>query len=208
VTVVAVLGTGTDVGKTWVLARLVTELRRRGRDITVRKPAQSFAPADVGATDADVLADAAGCGPTDVCPAHRWYETPMAPPMAAEVLGRPGFSVADLAAEVVADGLVLVEGAGGPRSPLARDGDNVDLARALRAQLVVLVADAGLGAINAVRLCGDALSGFDLVVVLNRFDPVDDLHQRNRSWLAGAGYCVVTDPGALADALGRRLEGS
>jgi len=35
-------------------------------------------------------------------------------------------------------------------------------------------------------------------VFLNRFDPLDDLHPRNRDWLATrAGLEVVTDPEAL-----------
>ncbi len=54
--------------------------------------------------------------------------------------------------------------------------------------MILLVADAGLGTINAVRLTADALTvgglaGKDLIVVLNRFDGGDDLHQRNRNWL-------------------------
>jgi hypothetical protein len=35
-------------------------------------------------------------------------------------------------------------------------------------------------------------------VVLNRFDPGDDLHERNRAWLAGRdGFDVVVDPDDL-----------
>ena len=61
-----------------------------------------------------------------------------------------------------------------------------------------IVADAGLGTINAVRLCAEALRGFQLVVALNRFDPADELHTRNRSWLADAGFELLTDPELLA----------
>lgn len=205
--IVFVTGTGTEVGKTWTLVRVLIALRARGGAVAVAKPAQSYAPEEVGRTDADLLARALDADPLDVCPAHRWYATPMAPPMAAAVLGAPPFTIADLAEEtpvVPSGGLLFVEGAGGPRSPLASDGDNVDLARALGAGLAVLVADAGLGTINAVRLCADALRGFHLVVALNRFDPADDLHRRNRLWLADAGFELVTDPPALA---ARLLEG-
>ena len=77
------------------------------------------------------------------------------------MLGAPPFTIADLAAETAPcrprRRYAFVEGAGGPRSPLAADGDNVDLARGVGAELAVLVADAGLGTINAVRLCVDAL---------------------------------------------------
>ena len=105
--------------------------------------------------------------------------------MAARELGEPPFTVADLAAEIVwpeALAVGLVEGVGGPRSPIAADGDNVDLARALQPHLVVVVGDAGLGTINAVRLSVGAFDDFPVVVALNRFGD-DPLHERNREFL-------------------------
>jgi len=209
-TTVFVAGTGTDVGKTWVLVELLTELRRRGHHVAARKPAQSFAPEEVGSTDAELLAAATDARADTVCPGHRWYATPMAPPMAADALGLPPFGIDDLVRELdvahsAGGASVFVEGAGGPRSPLAADGDNVDLARALGAQVAVLVADAGLGTINAVRLSVDALTGFDTLVVLNRYDAADDLHRRNRAWLADAGYQVLTSVEALVGAIEERL---
>ena len=106
-------------------------------------------------TDADVLGAATGQRPDAVCPPHRWLPLPMAPPMAADALGRPPFTIADLVAEVRRPTMptsCFVESAGGVRSPLAADGDTVTLADACAPALVVLVADAGLGTINAVRL--------------------------------------------------------
>ena len=201
---VFVTATGTETGKTWWAAATAREARARGLAVVARKPAQSYAPGD-RETDADVLAAATGDDPREVCPAHRCYPVPLAPPMAAEALGRPSFGIADLAAELSWPGhpdVVLVEGAGGPRSPIARDGDNIDLARALAPTLAVLVAPAGLGTINAVRLCADALAPLRLVVALNRYSAVDDLHELNRSWLADRdGLAVVTEPAALADVL-------
>ena len=195
-------GTGTEVGKTWVGARVLSRLRADGLRVAARKPAQSFAAGD-GSTDADVLAEATGEDPGDVCPAHRWYERPLAPPMAADVLGRARFTVSDLVGEIGwPDGIDvgLVEGVGGPRSPLAADGDTVDLVRALAPSVVVLVADAGLGTINAVRLCAAALPA--PLVVLNRYDRTDDLHARNRRWLADeCGFDVATGVEEIADRL-------
>jgi dethiobiotin synthetase len=183
---IVVTGTGTEIGKTWVASKLATALRRRGVRVRARKPAQSFAPEERGFTDAEVLAAATGESPVDVCPAHRWYDTPMAPPMAADALGRPPIDLADLAAEVDFDDGVdvgLVETAGGVRSPLAHDGDTVDLARLLRPDSVLLVADAGLGTLNAVRLSADALNEWRVHVFLNRFDSTDELHGANKEWL-------------------------
>ena len=181
---VVVAGTGTEVGKTYVTAATTRALRARGVRVAVRKPVQSFAPDD-GMTDVDILAAASGEDPMAVCPPHRRYEIPMAPPMAADALGLTAFSIADLVAELDEpdDTIVLVESAGGVRSPLAADGDTVDLVDALRPELVVLVADAGLGTINAVRMSAAALGTHPTVVFLNRFDPAVDLHERNENWL-------------------------
>src|SRR5688500_1494166 len=93
--VIVVTGTGTEVGKTWVTCRLAPHL-----DAVVRKPAQSFAPGDEGKTDADLLAEATGDDPYKVCLAERWYPVAMAPPMAAEVLGRKPPTIATLVNEV------------------------------------------------------------------------------------------------------------
>lgn len=220
---VAVVGTGTDIGKTWVSAHLLTELRTAGRRVAARKPAQSFDPDDDPAgLDAAVLGAATGESPEQVCPPHRWYEIPMAPPMAADALGRPPFTIQDLASEVhwpdseTLD-VGLVETAGGLRSPLAADGDCRSFCDALAPDVVILVADAGLGTINAVRLTLDALhapqaphafrpppapapASTPVIVVLNRYDAAVDLHVRNREWLQSRdGLTVVTMPGGESE---------
>jgi dethiobiotin synthetase len=196
-----VAGTGTEVGKTYVTAAIARALRTMGNDVAARKPVQSFGPGDTN-TDADVLAAATGEDPRVVCPAHRWLATAMAPPMAADALGLPAFSIANLVGELDAPGnaIVLVEGAGGVRSPLAADGDNVDFANALRPDRVLLVADAGLGTINLVRLSVDALRTHQVAVFLNRFDTNDPLHARNGAWLRERDRDnVFTDLTALAN---------
>ncbi|MHB8220861.1 MAG: hypothetical protein ACYDHU_11175 [Acidimicrobiales bacterium] len=259
---VAVVGTGTEVGKTWVASRLVGILAATGHRVWARKPAQSFDPGDDPAsTDAAVLAAATGELASAVCPEHRWYPLAMAPPMAAAALGRPSFTLGDLAAEitwphagppsggdhpegsaesvgvvsvgvvsvgVVSVGVVsvgVVETAGGVRSPQADDGDGVALLGLLDPDVVILVADAGLGTIHSVRACLDALaptgSGVGpsphprgvaatappVVVVLNRFDPASDLHVANRDWLERRdGYYVVVTPGE-EDVLAARVLG-
>ena len=214
-----VCGTGTEVGKTWVSGRVLAELRSRGRTVAARKPAQSF---DVdhaggrlgGATDAELLGAASGEHPDEVCRSSRSYRRAMAPPIAAEALGLPSFTVADLAGELDWPGagveVGLVETAGGVRSPQADDGDVCDLVAALAPDMVVLVADAGLGTINSIRLSVDALAGrvgavpeVPVAVVLNRYDGNHDIHRRNRAWLeARDGYRIVALPGGegvLAD---------
>jgi dethiobiotin synthetase len=198
--IVLVTGTGTEVGKTWVTTTVTRRLRARGVRVRIRKPVQSFDPDDAS-TDAHVLGEAAAEPAEVVCPSHRWLPMAMAPPIAAELLDRPSFTIAELAGELPPDdgGVLFVEGAGGVRSPLACDGDTVSLAAACRPTLVVLVADAELGTINLVRLSVDALASHSVVVYLNRFDDDDIVHARNRDWLeARDGLEVVADPDALA----------
>ena len=195
---VAVLGTGTGVGKTWLAASVLSSLRQEGVSVAARKPVQSFAPCDAE-TDAHVLASAAGESPEQVSPRHRWYAVAMAPPIAAAFLGVAAPTLGDLLdelgwpAERVRVG--LVETVGGPRSPLADDADSAALAAALDADLHVLVAPAGLGAINAVRLCAPVVPT-PLVVYLNRFDG-GDLQDRNRRWLQVEGHDVVVGAGEV-----------
>jgi dethiobiotin synthetase len=209
-----VAGTGTEVGKTWVGAALLEHWLALGCAVAARKTAQSYEEGS-GPTDAEVLAAASGEPPERVCPPHRWYPVAMAPPMAAEVLGRPSFSIADLVRELEWDAgldIGLLEGAGGVRSPQADDGDLCDVAAAVRPDATVVVADAGLGTIAAVRHAVNALadgSGTDrtgIEVVLNRFDPDSELHRRNLDWLRTRDGLRVTAVGGTALAvLARRL---
>jgi dethiobiotin synthase len=198
-TLVFVTGTGTDVGKTWWTAATARELRSTGAAVAARKPVQSGEPG--APTDADVLAAATGEDATTVCSPHRTYPLAWAPPMAARELGEPGFSTADLAGGIVwSEGVDvgLVEGVGGPRSPVSDDGDNVDLAQLLAPDLVVVIADAGLGTINAVRLSMGAFAGYPTIAALNRFRG-EPLEERNREHLSAVdGFAVVTEPRELA----------
>jgi dethiobiotin synthetase len=210
--VIVVAGTGTEVGKTWVAARLATTLRNRAVTVQARKPAQSFEPDDPAeGTDAALLGAATGEDPTTVCPPHRWYPTAMAPPMAADVLGRERLVLADLVDELAGswgDGpadIRMVELAGGIWSPIAHDGDCLDLTAALAPGHIVLVADAGLGTINSIRPAVAALAPVaPVTTLLNRFDPGSELHRRNLGWLRERdGFEVVTSVAELADVLVR-----
>jgi dethiobiotin synthetase len=201
-TLVFVAGTTTDIGKTWWTAAVARQLRAAGVAVSARKPVQSGEPGVM--SDADFLAAATGEAADDVCSPARTLDLAWAPPMAARELGLPAFSTADLVGGITwpafAD-IGLVEGVGGPRSPLGDDGDNVDFASLLHPDLVVLVGDAGLGTINAVRLSVAVLAEHPVVVALNRFGN-DPLHARNLAHLTDVdGFDVVTSPRDLADRL-------
>lgn len=201
---VLVTGTGTDVGKTWVTVALLAQLRSHGVSVAARKPAQSFMATDA-TTDASLLAAASGVSAEVVCPAHRWYPVPLAPPMAADALGREPIAIADLADEIDwPEGVVVgfVEGAGGLRSPIAHDGDSLSLVQLLSPDLVLLVADPALGVVSTVRMTADALAGQPLLVLLNRYDEADQAHRRSLDWLRDVDrLTVVTDLTAVTDRL-------
>ena len=207
---VVVAGTATEVGKTWVAARAIAALRDHGLAVAARKPAQSFDAGDPeSSTDAGLLGAASGEPPGTVCPPHRWYRVAMAPPMAADSLERSRIHVAELVGEVTASwpqepvDVGVVELAGGPWSPIAHDGDGLELTRLLHPDLVVLVADAGLGTLNAVRPATEALAATaPVTVLLNRFDRADELHRRNLDWLREHdGIVALTAVDQLVDQL-------
>jgi dethiobiotin synthetase len=214
---VVVLGTGTDVGKTWVSAAVLATARARGATAAARKPVQSFEPG-AGPTDAEILAGATGEPVDSVSPAHRSYGVPFAPPMAAESLGLPPILNRDLLDEIVwpdpSVDLGLVEMAGGVASPVSIDAGPLEFVAGVGPDRVLLVADAGLGVINAVRVSVSYLAGNPgtrhfvdkdrLSVVLNRFDPSDELHERNSRWITDNDgiEVVASGVGELAFASG------
>lgn len=194
-----IAGTGTEIGKTWVAVELLRHARTLGLRVAARKPAQSYVQGE-GPTDAELLAAASGEDPHVVCPSHRWYPIPMAPPMAADALGLAPIELEQLVAESAWPlnvELAVTETAGGLCSPIAHDADNLALIEKLTPTRVVLVADAGLGTLNAVRLCLRALDERPTTVFLNRFDASNELHARNRQWLERDGVLLATEVGEL-----------
>jgi dethiobiotin synthetase len=186
--VILVAGTATEVGKTWVACSVARRMRAEGTAVAARKPVQSFDPLDARNTDSGLLAEATGEPKEVVCPARFTFPLAMAPPMAAEVLGRKTPTIGELCKWLSTSWqphlqLGLVEAVGGVRSPLGEDGDTTDLARELDPDLILLVAEPGLGAINAVRSAVSGLGPRPVVVFLNRYDSSEEIHRRNRAWL-------------------------
>ena len=129
-------------------------------------------------------------GPDTVCPPHRSLPARVGAADGRRELGLPAVHHRRprRRASTGRDGVDvgLVEGVGRPA--LARSATTATtstFAHALAPDLVVLVADAGLGTINAVRLSVAAFADFPVVVALNRF-AADPLHARNRGHLVDA----------------------
>jgi len=180
-----IVGTGTEVGKTYVACLIARQLRAEGHSVGVYKPAASGCRRQgrkIVSDDAVALWHAAG-KPGQlhrVCPQR--FLAPLAPHLAAEAEGTR------LDSQLLRDGLnywlarsdiVLVEGAGGLMSPLGRDEYVADLAWEFGFPLVVVSANV-LGTINQTLQTLIAAAAFEEglpvagIVLNNPTEPDDD----------------------------------
>jgi len=189
-----ITGTDTGVGKTWATCRLAIALRRRGYRVRLLKPVVTGTPTGEVPDDTRLLCEAGGESPEMVT---GWsLVEPAAPPVAAEAEGRTldlGEISRWIAERQLADGVTLVEGAGGLYCPLTRTSTFADLAIARNLPLVV-VAARRLGTINHTLLTLEAAHRRGLSVALllisetrpseglaQRTAP-DEIFARCRSW--------------------------
>ncbi|MCZ4125253.1 dethiobiotin synthase [Streptomyces sp. H39-S7] len=160
--VLAVTGTGTEIGKTVVTAAVAAAALAQGLSVAVLKPAQTgVAEGEPG--DAAEVARLAG-GVTAVELAR--YPEPLAPATAARRAGlhpvRPA-EIAEAAAKLSAvHDVVLIEGAGGLLVRFDDDGSTLADAVKLLGAAVLVVVPAGLGTLNAAALTTEALAARDL----------------------------------------------
>jgi dethiobiotin synthetase len=151
--ILVVTGTGTGVGKTVATAALAA--RASGTVIVVKPVQTGVLPGEVG--DVDDVRRLAGCEVTELVR----LADPLAPDTAARLAGITLPTVAEHEARIrdLAKDFdtVIVEGAGGLLVRLdSADGTLLDLAEALAAAVVVVVA-AGLGTLNHTELTVRAL---------------------------------------------------
>jgi dethiobiotin synthetase len=148
-----ITGTDTGVGKTVASAVLAHKAKADGKRVRYVKPAQTGVSVG-GKGDADFVASVAEVEAFEILR----FSEPLAPAVAAERAGRTidfdGLTADILKHEKDCD-LLLVEGAGGLLAPLAGNRLMADLARALRAELVV-VTRPGLGTLNHTALTLEA----------------------------------------------------
>ncbi|MEZ6091118.1 MAG: dethiobiotin synthase [Pirellulaceae bacterium] len=177
-----ILGTDTDVGKTFIAGLLAHSLVRRvgAGKVGVYKPVASGCLNGDGiliSEDALVLWKAAGCPLTldDVCPQR--FLAPLSPPRAAESENRRiDIDQIHRGLETWTDRFphVIVEGAGGLLSPLADGLLNADFLAATDSQFVLVAANR-LGVINhilsAVEVCRYRLNRLPLAIVMNQTMP-------------------------------------
>ncbi len=181
VTVLVMSGTGTGVGKTVVTAAVAALAMNDGQRVAVLKPAQTGVAAGEPGDLADVRRLA---GAVTTCELRR-YSDPLSPEAAARRSGLPEVTPADVAAAATRlhdeHDLVLVEGAGGLLVRFDSTGGTLaDVAWALAAPVVV-VAEAGLGTLNATALTAEVATrrGLDVLgVVIGAWPSDPDLAAR------------------------------
>lgn len=187
-----VTGTGTDVGKTFVTGLMLKKLRENGRRAAYYKAAMSGndrrADGSLIPGDALRVKEMSGIEQPleEMCPYV--YETAVSPHLAAKLEGNP------VELERVLEGLrdvqarydyVTVEGSGGILCPLRFDGQSIQLEDVIKAGNLscLIVADAGLGTINAVVLTVEYMKARHIPVkgiLFNQFESGNPLHEDNR----------------------------
>ena len=192
---IAIVGTGTGIGKTVVTAGITRRLREQGVDARAIKPAQTGYPPD---DDAGFVA--AACDDPDAATCPRYLEPALAPRVAAEVAGE-ALTYDELRSaceDAVAETAVpIVEGIGGLRVPLAGEREVIDLVADLEATAVV-VSRSGLGTLNHTALSVEALERRDVDVagvVCNEYAGETVAERTNPDELERmTGYDVETVP--------------
>jgi dethiobiotin synthetase len=190
---IVILGTGTDVGKTFVTACLARGLREHVSMLALKPIESGVAPGAGG--DAAAIAAAAGHAPVF----SRWrFTRAVSPHLGARDQGT-ALDVAEVAAWVAecersaSARVVLLELAGGAFSPLGRGLTNVDLAQALAPALWLLVAPDALGVLHDVAATLRALPRPPDAIVLSTARPVDQSTGTNAAELAGLGIAEVLE---------------
>ncbi|ARK48747.1 dethiobiotin synthase [Burkholderia pseudomallei] len=190
-----VTGTDTEIGKTFVSAALLHGFARAGLRAAAMKPVAAGAYERDGAwrnEDADQLDAAANVALPAAIRTPFLLKAPAAPHIVA---AREGVALdigtivdAHRRACEMAD-VIVVEGVGGFRVPLADTRDTADLAVALGLP-VVLVVGVRLGCISHALLTAEAIAARGLPLagwVANRIDPAmpfaDDNIDTLRAWL-------------------------
>lgn len=163
-----VTGTGTDVGKTFVTALLVKKLKEAGYQAGYYKAALSGAK-EIADSDAGFVKKVAGIDQKDETLLSYLYQNAVSPHLAAKIEGNPlEMDVVRAAYEKVGEefSYITMEGSGGIVCPIRWDEKKIlleDIVKELDLP-VVIVADAGLGTINAVVLTVEYLKNHGMRV--------------------------------------------
>jgi dethiobiotin synthetase len=191
-----ITGTDTNVGKTYISTLLVRTLRAAGKDAVGMKAMSCGDRSDARS----LHAACDGAAPLDdINPV--WFNTAVAPRVAAKLEGRT-IDLAPIRAAYArlcaAHEVVIVEGLGGWRVPIAHDFSLSDLAVEFALPVVVVAANR-LGAINHTLLTVESIRAHGLKcagIILNRLTPgeADVATRTNREVIAEfAGVPILAE---------------
>jgi len=190
---VVVLGTGTNVGKTYVTACLARSLSEVTSVVALKPIESGVTPEEPG--DAGTIAAAAGHDPKlspwrlarAVSPhlAAREQDVKLDPARVAEWV--------QLEQQQAASRVTLIETAGGAFSPLGKGVTNVDMALALDPALWLLVAPDALGVLHDVTAVLRALPRAPDALVLSGARDADQSTGSNAAELLSLGISEVRE---------------
>lgn len=172
-TTLFVTASGTEIGKTFVSALLIRQLRTQARDVAALKPVVSgLTKQNMSESDPALLAEALGEQATDetVARLSPWrFEAALSPDMAAAREGRAvpfdELMEACLAARAAAPDILVIEGVGGLMAPLDTDHTVRDWLGGLAGRIDVaplLVVGSYLGTISHTLTALEAMSAVAL----------------------------------------------
>ena len=189
--VLFIVGTGTDIGKTYVAGLVVKKIKEAGYSSSYYKAAMSGNVRDVSGQlipgDAKWVQQISGISQSlDImCPFV--YEHAYSPHLASRIEGNP------VTMKKVLEGYnnvcntydyVTMEGSGGILCPIAYDTEQIQLEHIIKACNLpcLLIADAGLGTINSVVLTVEYMRSHNIPlsgIVYNNFHPDNIMEKDN-----------------------------
>ncbi len=183
-----IAGTDTGVGKTYVTSVLAAVAQGQGKSVCVYKPIQTGSPASDIVSDLELVNYLLET-PVETANSYNMIP-PVAPFVATAVMETDPVDVDVIEFRLKAlqaqYDVVIVEGIGGVRVPLAEEVELTDLMKRLNLP-VLLVTRPGLGTINHTLLTVEALEQRELeirgVVISNMPDETDDLAIESLPWV-------------------------
>lgn len=186
-----ITGTGTDVGKTYVTGLIIKKFVENNKKAAYYKAAMSGNSRSTDGTlipgDALQVKRMSGTKQPlkEMCPYV--YETAVSPHLASKLEGNPVEmerilkTFDDICSKY---DYVTAEGSGGIICPLRFDNEKIQLSDFIQAKNLscLIVADAGLGTINAVVLTTEYMKSHKIPIkgiIFNHYKPGSKLHENN-----------------------------
>ena len=188
---VFITATGTDIGKTYVSALIVKEMRKQNFNCGYFKPVLSgveIIDNKLVKSDCNYVVDIASIDEKPENTVSYYWEEAISPHLAslrAKETINPSKILADLQVLDKKYDYMLIEGAGGITCPLISNENQQYLLKDLIKDLdcsVIIIADGGLGTINSTLLTIDYVKNHNIKiqgVILNNYDAQNFMHQDN-----------------------------